>query len=556
MRRFVLNVTLGAAGLAALFGLAPQPAAAQSGNLLTNPSFEQPFELHQAADGGGFVAHGWNPWWYNDSGAEFDGPEFKQANIEVDPNRVRSGVDAQQYFRPWVRHQAGLYQQVAVSSGSRLRFTVYGHAWSSFCKEKDDHLDCDARNSYHGDVNPIFMKIGIDPLGGTDPFSPNIVWGEEKSVYDNFDLFTVDAVSQGGQVTVYIYSMPLYAAPVINVYWDDASLVVLEEGAGGSGNNEEEAAPAGSGDSGGGSSNTATGLGTVERQPVSDDGVQRHTVRSGETLGGIAYTYGVLTQTLRDLNNLSSDMVYVGQVLIIDPAAEVPTEEPAEESAEAPEQEAEVEETPEPQAAAEVAEVSAEEPEEPAALGQICLIMFEDANQDGLRGSEEELLPGGMLSISGVVSDSYVTDGMSEPHCFGDLDSGDYEVAVEAPEGYALTGLSQVPVTLSGGGEVTLSFGASPDDGGQADEELSADSGEMGEEGEAGLTGSRQPIRTGTIITVAAIAGVVLLAVGGGVFAYFMVYRRGADEEEADDYSVAGEYDVADDYGDPDDYGE
>jgi hypothetical protein len=560
MKRFVIKLTLpalGAVGLVALFGLAPQPAAAQSGNILTNPSFEQPFELHEAADGGGFVAHGWEPWWYNDSGGEFDGPEFKQANISVDPNRVRSGEDAQQYFRPWARHKAGLYQQVAVSPGSLLRFTVYGHAWSSFCREKDDHLDCDPRNSYQDSVNPIFMKIGIDPLGGTDPFSPNIVWGEEKSVYDNFDLFTVEATSQGGQVTAFIYSMPLYAAPVVNVYWDDASMVVLQEGVSGDGEEEETPPPPADSNDGGGSPNTAAGLGAVERQPVSDDGVQRHTVQSGETLGGIAYTYGVLTQTLRDLNNLSSDMVYVGQVLIVEPAAaesQAPAEEPAQEAEETLEEEAPEapEVTPEPQAAAEVEAA----PEEPAALGQICLIMFEDANRDGLRDSVEGLLPGGMLNISGVVSDTYMTDGASEPHCFIDLDSGDYEVTVEAPEGYVLTGLSKVPVTLSGGGEVTLSFGASPDDGGQADQGTTADSGEAGEGGEAGLSGSRRGFGVGTIITVAAIAGVILLAVGGGVFAYFMVYRRGAEDEEADEYGVAGEYDVADDYGDPDDYGE
>ncbi|MEJ2150767.1 MAG: LysM peptidoglycan-binding domain-containing protein [Chloroflexota bacterium] len=543
MRRFVIKLTvplLAAAGLLALFGVAPQPAAAQSGNILNNPSFEQPFELHQAADGGGFVAHGWEPWWYNDAGAEFDGPEFKQANIAVDPNRVRSGEDAQQYFRPWARHQAGVYQQVPVASGSLLRFTVYGHAWSTFCKEKDDHLDCDPEDSYHGEVNPITMKIGIDPLGGTDPFSPNIVWGEEKTVYDHYDLFSVDATSQAGQVTVFVYSMPLYAAPVVNVYWDDASLVVLQEGV--AQEEEQQEAPPAAAPASNDTGSPST-VGSVERQPVSEDGVQRHTVRSGETLGGIAFAYGVLTQTLRDLNDLSTDTVYVGQVLIVDPNAGAPAEEPTEEPTEEPEA------TPEPQAAEDVAE-------QPPTMGEICLLMFEDANQDGLRDSAEGLLSGGMLNITGVVSDSYMTDGASEPHCFGDLDSGDYEVTVEAPEGYALTGLSQVPVTLSGGGEVTLSFGASPDDGGGAGEQVSADSGEAGEAGEAGLAGSRRGFGLGTIITVAAIGGVILLAVGGGVFAYFMVYRRGVEGEATDEYGVAGDYGEPDDYEDPDDYGE
>ena len=70
--------------LSGLFGVnLAQAQPLQQDNLLVNPSFEQPFEEYFRADGGGFVAHGWSPWWNNDAGHDLDGPEFKQANINV-----------------------------------------------------------------------------------------------------------------------------------------------------------------------------------------------------------------------------------------------------------------------------------------------------------------------------------------------------------------------------------------------------------------------------------------------------------------------------------------
>ena len=42
---------------------------------------------------------------------------------------------------------------------------------------------------------------------------------------------------------------------------------------------------------------------------------QRHTVTRGETLSGIAARYGVSMATLRELNNLKRDVVWVGQRL-------------------------------------------------------------------------------------------------------------------------------------------------------------------------------------------------------------------------------------------------
>jgi hypothetical protein len=42
-----------------------------------------------------------------------------------------------------------------------------------------------------------------------------------------------------------------------------------------------------------------------------------HTVQSGQTLIGISKAYGVLVAEIKDLNNLTSDTIYVGDKLII-----------------------------------------------------------------------------------------------------------------------------------------------------------------------------------------------------------------------------------------------
>ncbi len=478
----------------------------QQDNLLTNPSFEQPFEEYFRDDGGGFIAHGWSPWWNNDAGDELDGPEFKQANINVDPNRVRSGLDAQQYFRPWARHEAGFYQRVQVPANSTVRYTIYGHAWSSFCVALDGGLDCDARNSFHGEVNPIFMKVGIDPTGGTQWSSGSIVWSESKSVYDNWDLFQVDATAQGEFVTVFVYSSPLYPAPVVNVYWDDAALVVTS---GGDSQPEENQSTdtSNTDNSNSGSTNTGGGIGAIATQAPREDGSQWHVVQSGETLGGIAFAYGVTAQNIRDLNALTSDIVRVGQELLIKPAgSEQPEPQPTEE---------EVVEEEAPPAAAE------EPPAEEQSAGAICVLLFEDANLNGLRDEEETLIANGTMNLSGVMSDSYTTDGVSEPHCFSNLDSGDYVTSATPPEGYHLTGLAELPVTITGGGQIELNFGVVP-----SEETAPGEAAKPAEEEADTAPTDGSPLRT--FLIIAGIVVVVALAVGGGLAAYFLIYKRKA----------------------------
>ncbi len=214
---------------------APTPSEAPrsilaSGNLLVNGGFEEPYYRIATAEGGGAVANGWTAWWFNDVGDTYQVPEYEIAPLFRDPFRVRSGGAAQQMFRPSTRWLAGVYQQVAVTDNARLRLTIYGHAWSTFCIPVDgDEPICDARDSNReGRGAPLFMRVGIDPTGGTNAFSETIVWSPEQVIWDTYAPFTVEATTTGGMVTIFTYGAPEFGAPINNAYWDDAELIILQ----------------------------------------------------------------------------------------------------------------------------------------------------------------------------------------------------------------------------------------------------------------------------------------------------------------------------------------
>jgi hypothetical protein len=196
-------------------------------NLLKNPSFEGEFhpwnnipEAH--------VADGWTPFWVEqqpgDEPWKNRRPEYKRATLAIDPNRVRSGQSAQQYFSFWGTHIAGLLQQVSVRRGQHLCLRAYGHAWSS----SEDRSDVSV------DPGNVRMKIGIDPTGGVDPFGSTVVWSDERMVYDRYDErgFVVETTAQSSSATVFLFSAPEWPKKHTDVYWDDASLVVVEEAPG------------------------------------------------------------------------------------------------------------------------------------------------------------------------------------------------------------------------------------------------------------------------------------------------------------------------------------
>ena len=219
MRSQRLAKALLATLLLALVPAAAQAAPPRQANLLRNPGFEEGFSLWQGVRELQ-VANGWTPWWVDQQAGDPPWknrrPEYKQATYPF-TNRFRSGASAQQYFTFYGTHIAGIYQQVAVPQRALVRFTIYGQCWSSQGDEPVSNVD----------PSPMNLQIGIDPAGGTDPLSPNIVWSPPMSPYDRWVLFQVEARATGGMVTVFTRSAPDWPVKHNDVYWDDASLVVV-----------------------------------------------------------------------------------------------------------------------------------------------------------------------------------------------------------------------------------------------------------------------------------------------------------------------------------------
>jgi hypothetical protein len=190
-------------------------------NLLSNAGFEGNFKQF-AYFKTAIVASDWLPWWRPQSG---DDEEWKSRMPEYKPaapfkNRIHGGSNAQQLFTYYGTHTGGVYQQVSgIPSGSRLRFTIWGQAWAG----KSDNAD----KSEGG--GPMHMKVGIDPTGGTNPFSAAIVWSGEQNPLDTWVQFAVEARAQSSKVTVFTYSAPEYPTKHNDAYWDDASLITVAD---------------------------------------------------------------------------------------------------------------------------------------------------------------------------------------------------------------------------------------------------------------------------------------------------------------------------------------
>ncbi len=203
--------------LVLIFVLSLTVTAQGSQNLLENPGFEAPF-----VDRGGSpvrrVANGWQPWHFPPTANMPSGrnaqPEYQET--APDAARIRSGNNAQQYFNnDWRTHEGGVFQRVVgITPGTELRFSVYAWVWSSSFSERD-------QSEQPGDVT---VQVGIDPTGGTDPASNNIVWSLAVEQYDAYREYATTARATSNAVTVYVRTSVGFPVQNTYTYLDDSVL--------------------------------------------------------------------------------------------------------------------------------------------------------------------------------------------------------------------------------------------------------------------------------------------------------------------------------------------
>jgi hypothetical protein len=197
-----------------------------------------------------FTPPGWVCWFQHQEG-EWAQPEGRDSRAR-DPDRMRSGSKGYVNFTFHRKHDAGLYQQVSVAPGTKLRFTAWAHAWSNHAdKSRPDafpHPDdprwsdgagyervawAEGSQPPTGDpqvdarTNMTFW-VGIDPTGGTNPFAGSVVWSQGWHIYNGFvQPVTAEATAQSGTVTVFLRSRTKWPFKHNDAYWDDAELVAV-----------------------------------------------------------------------------------------------------------------------------------------------------------------------------------------------------------------------------------------------------------------------------------------------------------------------------------------
>ena len=247
-------------------------------------------------------------------------PEFRDVKRAEYAYRVHGGYLAQKYFTFGGQHIAGLYQQVGgITPGTPLRFSIYMETWSCMAGAEWNICPTGAKSN---SPSPMHTRVGIDPYGGTNPWSPNIIWSAETNAYDQWTLFSVDAVAQAGAVTVFTYSHADWFDSVFrmanDVYVDDGSLVVLAEMPAPAATEAPTSAPTATPDP-----SLPTATPTPTRTPAATptarpDGAVVHIVQEGDTLGAIALQYGLTVDEILKLNGLADpNVVSVGQEIVI-----------------------------------------------------------------------------------------------------------------------------------------------------------------------------------------------------------------------------------------------
>jgi LysM repeat protein len=556
-KRFRLAVTLLSALVAlimmlpaasALAATVQRPSSQEAGtNLLVNPGFEgigRPSDNTQRNDGNWtrdtfigaqygeiYTPEGWVTWWEE---GDYKRPECKvianESPFNGTPNRIHAGYYSGMCFTFFGKQNAGYYQVVRnIPAGSQVEASFNAHAWS--CGEDGGSYSC-------GDPHSFYFRVGIDPNGGTDPFSSNIIWSAPYYHYDNYGLVgpLQATVGESNAATMFMQAYGKWAIKHNDAYFDDASLklVTVAES-----QEETEPTPEPPPPTAEAEEEEAAPEVQVTATP-NPEGAIVHTVVANDTVFGLALAYGVDPQQIYDLNNITPEsFLSIGQELVISTTGDAmpvptPTVAPAEDEPPGDEEpsadpgdaigDPDTAPTPDPSGpSAAPAEGSA----------SVCVLGFYDANADGFWQEDqgEMLLPDAQINLlaeSGPV-DNRTTDGISEPWCFQDLEPGNYILRHTPPPGYTLTDGGQWNFILSEGQELNLELAyardgdAAPETPTSQEDDLDANTPTSEAEEDAGGSGV-----TNILNIVLRVSGFIVLALAIAVLVLFVLSRRAA----------------------------
>ncbi len=465
--RFLVWISIGALVGAMPIGLVTaRSLQPQSSELLTNPGFEEPF----SATG---VAAGWQPWYLTPDGVNYPTscgknapetckpygvPTYNPAEPQDSrvPPRSISG-NAQKWGSSFFTYIAGVYQQVSgITPGARLQFSAFTQAFN--CSNDLGCFGSAGRVGYSYEAGENSLRVGIDPTGGTDPFSSSVIWSSYANPLDAYVQQSVEAVASSDKVTVFVWSAPEYSQKHVETFVDNASLVVSGQGPAPTTAATEAAQP-------------TQPAGTPGPTATISPNATTYTVVAGDTLSLIAQRFNLTLDQLLALNPglTRESIIQVGQVINVSGQVPTPAAPPAPTATSQPSPTLAPSSTPLPAATVAVTATPVATSTSPtatpltvAAASGLCVQAFDDLNNNLVRDADEPLVAGvtfDVKSVDGKTSANYTTNGTQEPYCFANLPDGRYAVNTQLPADRIATTDSAWQMSLLAGTNVSIMLG-------------------------------------------------------------------------------------------------
>ncbi len=459
-----------------------------SGNLFQNPGWEDGYYnqdgIPQIA-----VPNGWRMHWLD--GVTFAGsgdnvayrPETVVWNIMDAPENERAvffrdGSYTLKIFKSWSPVYAALSQDVSGLEVGR-KYRIVAPIFIDLVEKYENGQKVPPYRNDSGFVRFGAGKLGAPWLDGSQiNYSPYWTAENVNPFYQAMPIFIWDFVATEPNMTIFIEMGSNYPWSNNGFFMDGVGLFALDQkegvvssGGSGSGGGGGVAAPAGT------PLPTSTPLPTPTPRA---DGSIVHIVGAGDTFWSIAIEYapalGMTAEealpVIMELNN-NPAFISAGQELIIkepDPNAAANAATAAESEAtpegETTEGEAIVVEGAAPAeaeatATPEASDTPAEETVIESTSGGVCLQVYEDINGNELYDNDEPLLPDAAVTLfrAGNTVTTYITDGVSEPHCIDNLEGGAYEIQVFPPANYRATTPDTWALAITNGVMVPVAFG-------------------------------------------------------------------------------------------------
>lgn len=200
--------------LSVSLGLGLVPLAVWGANLLKNDGLEAPFVQYGTYNGWKLqVAHDWNKFVidsYQDEARLRYFSSCEWAAFSGGPNCERTDGSEAQVWWSSKKFDSGVYQQISgLTVGEHYGFEAgILQVWETTRSQTDGKM---------------FRSVGIDPYGGTDAKSSNVIWGPEEDQDVDWFYPGVGATAKSGTVTVFVRVRSPYEAstPNSNQVWVD-----------------------------------------------------------------------------------------------------------------------------------------------------------------------------------------------------------------------------------------------------------------------------------------------------------------------------------------------